>query len=211
VYKLFSKIVDLADKEWLAVLGVASDYAFDDCVDMLKKWTEAKTREELLTKTNIGKAAIEISNALFELGFDKVVSILDSAKGFEDVMENQEIKVASEKYQKLYDECMKEFWDKSQKIGRVIFSTINPPHEGMGSGIVNRVSRENPDKLIFLFEDMDDKYDIDARFQGEGVHLGKLMEKLVGGGGHRNAAGGIVAKNDLKPLKKRILKELGVA
>jgi oligoribonuclease NrnB/cAMP/cGMP phosphodiesterase (DHH superfamily) len=193
------------------VLGIASDYAFDDCVDMLEKWTDVKTREELLTKTNIGKAAIEISNALFELDFERVVSILSYAKGFEDAMENPEIKAASEKYQKLYDECMKEFWDNSQKIGRVIFSTINPPHEGMGSGIVNRVSRENPDKLIFLFEDMDGKYDIDARFQGDGVHLGEMMEKLVGGGGHRNAAGGIVAKRDLKPLKKRILKELKIA
>jgi nanoRNase/pAp phosphatase (c-di-AMP/oligoRNAs hydrolase) len=210
VYKLFSGIADISDKEWIAVLGIVGDYAFEDCMDLLSKWTDAKTREELAADTEIGKAASVISGAIFEIGFDRVMKIILSSNSMDEVTKNCEVREASEKYQTLYEKEVENFWKNSEKIGNVIFSVIKPIHEGMGSSIVNLVSRKNPDKIIILFEDIEDKYDIDARHQGDGVHLGNLMEKLCGGGGHKNAAGGLISKGELKEFKKKLLKELKI-
>lgn len=210
VYKLMDGVVDLQDKEWLVVLGIAGDYAFEDCKDILRKWSNAKSRDELLEKTEIGKAAFFLTGAIFELGVEKVMEILLTTKDFHSLLENKEVRNAGNIYKRSYEKDKEKFWKKSESIGKIIFSIIRPAHEGMGSAIVNEVSRKNPNKIILLLEDLGDKYDIDARYHGSDVYLDKLMEKTCGGGGHRHAAGGLIDKNDLERFKKRVMTELGI-
>jgi single-stranded DNA-specific DHH superfamily exonuclease len=205
VYKFLSKLIDLEDSEWIAVLGAVGDFVFEDCRNLMEKYG-IKTKDGM-EDTKFGKASFILTGALHELEFEKVMEILSTASDLERLTENKEIKEASEKYNKLYDKEMDNFWKNSESVDNVIFSKIKPEYRGMGSSIVNEVSRKNPDKIIFLFEDVGDKYDIDARQQGD-VNLGKILEKTCGGGGHKNAAGGMIEKTKLENFKKVLLKEI---
>jgi len=211
VYKFLSGIVDLKDKEWISVLGIVGDYGFEDCMDILGKWTDAKTRDELLDETDLGKTSIAISNSIFILGLERIMEILLDEKDMESVAANMEIKKASNEYQKMYDKEMENFWNNREEVGKILFSILNPPYEGVGSGISSRVSRKNPEKIVFLFEDIGERYKINTRYQGKDLHLGKFMEKICGGGGHRCAAGGSIDKDDLDSFKERVKKELKVS
>lgn len=210
-YKFLSKIVDLEDREWLAVLGTISDYGFEDCKDLIKKHVDLnsiKTKDELLEKTKFGKAATALTAAMIEFGVEKAMKILLISKNLDEILENENIKNVSVRHKALFEKYEKEFWENSETIGEIIFSIIKPSKEGIASNVVNEVSRKNPNKIILLFEELDDKYNIDARCQSGRIHLGKLMEKTCGGGGHRNAAGGLIKKSDLEDFKNRVMKEL---
>jgi len=211
IYKLLTDAIDVHDKEWVAVLGTVADYAFWDCKDLLGKWTDAKTRDDLLDKTRLGKVAFELMGAIFELGIEKVAEAVFASEGLDELMENVEIKNASNRYRKTYEKEMEKFWKNSETDGDIIFSTLKPAYDGFGSIIASEVSRENPDKLIILFKDVDDKYGISARYQSSPVNVGKLMEKTCGGGGHNKSGGGQIDKSDLDNFKKRVKNELGVS
>jgi single-stranded DNA-specific DHH superfamily exonuclease len=208
VYKFLSEVVDLGNMEWMAVLGAVGDFAFEDCRDLMEKFG-IKTKDGM-EDTRFGKASFALTGTLHILGFEKVMSILLASRNLEELMGNEEIRESSENYRELYNKEMDNFWKNSESVGNVVFSEIKPAYRGMGSSVVNEVSRKNPDKIIFLFEDIGDKYDIDARQQGD-VNLGKILEKICGGGGHKNAAGGMIEKTELEDFKKVLLKEIGVA
>lgn len=212
-YKLLSGIVNLKNKEWIAVLGTLGDYGLEDCRDLVEKYVKIKKDTEIWG-TDFGKAAIIIGGASLELGTEKIVDVLLKFDGLGDVTKNKPIIEAYEKYKKEFERCEKEFEKNKEMFEefKMIFSTIKPKYKRVGSGIATQLGTNNPDKIIMLLEKIDGKYKIHARYHDGKVHLGELMRKccegLDGGGGHKGAAGGIIDVKDIGIFKEKLIKEL---
>ncbi len=210
VYKFFSQLVDLSDKEWLAVIGTIGDYGYEDCRDLLDKYIQVKQKGDIW-KTKYGKAVIETVGAATEIGFNTLLKILIETNSFGELVKNKKIKIAYRKYQKLYDGAKKQFWKNAEKFDNVnlIFSVLSSKAERVGSAIATETSTKYPDKIFFLLEKVDDFYKIHARYQKGKINLGKLLREMGVGGGHVGAAGGKIKIKDMGNFKKRLLEELG--
>ena len=206
VYKFFSQLVDLSDKEWLAVIGTIGDYGYEDCRDLLDKYIKVKDKRGIW-ETKYGKAAIETVGAATKIGFDKLLKILIETESFDELMKNKRIKIAYKKYIKHYNEAKKQFWKSAEKFDDVnlIFSVLSSKLERVGSAIATETSTKYPDKIIFLLEEIDDFYKIHARYQRGRINLGKMLREMGVGGGHGAAAGGKIKTEELEVFKEKLL------
>lgn len=209
VYKFFSRLVDLSDKEWLAVIGTIGDYGYEDCRDLLDRYIKVKDKRDMW-KTKYGKAVIQTVGAATRIGFEKLLKILIGSNSFEELANNKQIKTAYKKYDKLYNEAKKQFWKNAERFDDVnlIFSVLSSKMERVGSAIATETSTKYPDKIIFLLEKVDDFYKIHARYQKGKINLGKMLREMGVGGGHGPAAGGKIELRELNGFKKRLLEEL---
>lgn len=211
VYKFFSRLVDLSDKEWLAVVGTIGDYGYEDCRDLLDRYIKVKDKRDMW-KTKYGKAVIETVGAATEIGFEKLLKILIETKSFDELMKNKGIEVAYKRYQKLYDGAKRQFWKSAEKFDDVnlIFSALSSKVERVGSAIATETSTKYPNKIIFLLEKIDGFYKIHARYQKGKINLGKMLREMGVGGGHVAAAGGKIKIKDLDNFKERLIERLNV-
>ncbi len=207
VYKFFSSITNISDKEWLAVIGTIGDYGFEDCRDLLDKYIKVNEKRDIWG-TKYGKAAIITIGATAEIGFDELLNILVEAKNFDELVKNKNIVDGYKKYETLYEKDKETFVKNSESIGKLVFSAATYKLERVGSSIATETSTKNPDKIIFLLEKVDDFYKIHARYQKGGISLGELLRKMGIGGGHRQAAGGKIKITALKEFKNHLIKEL---
>jgi single-stranded DNA-specific DHH superfamily exonuclease len=207
VYKFFSGLVNLKNKEWVAVLGTIGDYGFEDCKDLLSKWIRVK-RKENIWKTTFGKAAMLLYNSAIEIGFETVLRILAKTKNVEELIKNKKINSAGKKLEKYLEQRLKEALKNSERFdeANLIFCVVRKIKKRVGSIIVSELAKKYPDKLVFLLTKKGKFYKIHAR--GGKINLGGLLEKLNVGGGHERAAGGMIKEKELLNFKKRILKEL---
>ncbi len=214
-YKFLSGITDMKEHEWLAVLGTAGDYAYEDCRDLMDKWTDAREKDDV-PKTEFWRVGNILYSAILLADLDykesmkpsDILKLLVEARGLDDIKSDYRLKEADRKFGEIYEATEKEFWKNSEEFGDIIISTIRPSIKKVGGPLITRVSTEHKDKIIFLLEKRGDIFKIHARYQLGTIHLGKLMEKFGIGGGHRHAAGGSIKITELKPFKERLIKEL---
>lgn len=211
VYKLLSRLIDIREFGWISTMGIISDWGYDDCRDVLDDWIKVNKKDELF-HTKFGQLADILLGASYILGFDKILEVLIEAKSMKDLESNRNLMNAYKRYDIALQDGKKQFWENSETFGKVIFSIIKPNYRRLSSPIINRVSFENPDKIIFLLEKMDDLYKVSARYQRadceKKINLSKVMKKCCDGGGHRAAAGGSVKIEDIQKFKKCVIKEL---
>jgi single-stranded DNA-specific DHH superfamily exonuclease len=211
-YKLMSRLVDMKDVGWVSAIGIVSDWGYEDCRDVLDRWVKVEKKDDLFG-TDIGQAGDLLLGASYIVGFDRILELLTTANSLEEVTESPDIISAYDKYNAAFEDGKAQFWKNAETVGNVVFGKVKPKLKRLGSPVINRISFENPDKAVFLFEDIGDGYKVSARYQDAekaGVHLGRIMERCCDGGGHRAAAGGSATDETMGGFKKRILKELGV-
>jgi nanoRNase/pAp phosphatase (c-di-AMP/oligoRNAs hydrolase) len=74
--------------------------------------------------------------------------------------------------------------------------------------LITKISTENPEKIIFIFEDKGKVIRIHGRNSIGKVNIGELFRELKIGGGHEKAGAGTISKNDENELKIKILRKL---
>lgn|GEM_PF-1392342 len=211
VYKLISRIIDIRELGWISAVGIISDWGYDDCRDVLDDWVKVDKKDELF-HTKFGQLADILLGASYVLGFNKILDALIEAKSMKYLESNKGLTNAYKKYDIAFQDGKKQFWENVETFGNVIFSIIKPSYRRLSSPIINHVSFENPDKIIFLLERMDDVYKVGARYQRadyeKKINLSKVMKKCCDGGGHRAAAGGSIKIGDIQKFKRCVIKEL---
>ncbi len=213
-YKFFSNIIDITDKEWVAVLGTVGDYAFDDCKDLITKWTNAEKKDDI-PETKFWEASNLLYSSILtavsgktEIGLRDILEILISCESLQDLKKNGQIKESYEIFTENYKKSKNEFWENSETIDNIVISIIYPEIERMGSPVVTSISTDKREKIIFLLEKRGSRLKIHARCQSGCVHLGKIMQKCVGGGGHRHAAGGSISPEEFDEFKECVVREI---
>ena len=213
-YKMLRGFGRVAGMEWLAALGTVADFAFKDCGDMLDKWIDIESVDELT-----GTDMWEVSKILFgaiilssipseNISARQIIDVLENSKSPKDVVSSEVISYASMRFNETYAQVKNQFWDNSEVRGRVIIGVIDTPYRRIGSAVVTDISVERKDSAVFLLSRRGDQYRVSARWQNSPVHLGEFMAKHFGGGGHRNAAGGSISESQLAEFKERVFSEL---
>lgn len=209
-YKIFSKVANMKDEEWLAVIGTVGDHGFEDCKDLLKKYLKIKKKEEVW-ETKLGKAAMLINSSIAVLDAEEILEILTSVKDLEELRKNKKIIFASRKFEEEFGRAKLEF-KKNLEIYvdfNLIFSKIKPRFSRIGSTLSTYLATKYPNRLIIILEELNGNYKIHGRMENGRVHVGELLKKLCGGGGHREAGAGVVKENGLNEFKSNLTKELG--
>lgn len=213
-YKILSKISNLKNEEWLAVLGTISDYAFDDCKDLIRRRIRVKKKDDL-QRTKIWKQVEELIGVISEVGFPRTLETLEKAKSFEDFKENKTVREALKEYPKKFKECEKSFWKNFRefKNSNLLISEIETKHREITSLISTKMTRKFPGKVLIVFRKVGNKYAVHARYHGnKEIELGKIMEKcakgLNGGGGHPHAAGATIKVKNREIFERRLIEEL---
>jgi single-stranded DNA-specific DHH superfamily exonuclease len=208
-YKIFSKVVDVKNKEWLAVVGTVGDHGFEDCKDLLRKHLKIRKKEEIWT-TKLGKTAMMINSSIAVLGSKEILKILASVKGLEEFSKNRKIKFASRKFEEELKRVKLEFKKNLEMYVdfNLFFSKIKPKFYRTGSTLSTYLATKYPNKLIMLLERLNGNYKIHGRMENGRVHVGELLKKLSGGGGHREAGAGMIEEEELNEFKSNLIKEL---
>lgn len=201
VYKMLSSFISMKDVEWVSVLGTVSDFAFEDCKDLLSNHLDITKKDEI-PSTHEWKVSKMLYSAII-LDVPGIIDVLLKHNSLNELENDDVIKSAFKKFEEEQARVEEDFWNNAEKFDNVIISRIVPRYKRVASSISTKVSLENKDKIILVLEKVDDMYKISARYQNGGVHLGKLMEKCcISGGGHMNAAGGIIQIEDYESFKK---------
>lgn len=218
IYKFLSGIATLEDIEWLAALGTIGDYGFRDCKDLLKKWINVNVVDVEnggeLPRIAFWKNVKMLNGAITELGYSNTFKILKKVNSLESLRKNKKIKKSYKGFNKKLEEIEQNFRNNARSIkeANLIISEIESKHRGLSSFFSTEFATKHPDKIIVLMRKKYGKYAINARYQGRGIDLGKIMERcterLNGGGGHSHAAGATIFAKNKNIFEERLIREL---
>lgn len=207
-YKLFSNFVDIEKVKWIAIMGTAGDYAFEDVKDLFKNEIKVKRKEEIWT-TNYGKAATRLNATIAVRGAQKSFDILKNCRSLSDFFKNKQIESAHKKFSE-------EFWMQDRNLKKkmefynsanLIFAKLEPKYSGIASALASKTSTLNPNFLVVLATKIGNEYKIHGRMQSGRIDVGTIMKRF-GGGGHRQAAGCMVNAKDLPQFKRKLIEIL---
>ncbi|MEM7821666.1 MAG: DHH family phosphoesterase [Candidatus Aenigmatarchaeota archaeon] len=203
VYKMFKNL--LKDKKWAAAVGTVGDLGVENCKDLVKI-----NSKKNIWKSKFGKAAMLLGASISVLGPEKTLQILLNSRNLEELVKNKKMISASKKFDQELERCEKEFEKNLESYGRILVSKIKPRYRGVCSALITKLSIENPENIIFVFEDKKNIIRIHGRNGSGEVDVGKLFRELKIGGGHEKAGAGNIDKKDEEKLKSEILSKLTV-
>ncbi len=215
VFDYFSKYVNLYESDWIAAVGLISDYAFKEWKDFLDK---------IFKKYKIEKTNDIFTNELGEIGsiikYSEVYS-MDKVKEIYDVIYNA-------KYPRdVHDSNLKKYYTDVKKEVKKTIDNFNKKKEvyedldwyevkskfPLTSILSTIISSKQPERTLAVAQIFNGRANISIRRQDRTIAVNELMENGVlgfenaGGGGHKAAAGAVFDSEDYKEFKKRVLND----
>jgi single-stranded DNA-specific DHH superfamily exonuclease len=198
--------------EWVSVLGTISDFAYDDCRDVLEKWVGREVKEKKdVVKTKFWEASKKYYGAIIAWegdDSDKMKPLLEAA-GIDQLLSDGMIGKMNEVFEHDRARSEEEFWGKADVSGNIVFSKINPKFKRVGSVIATDLGIKNHDKVIIVLERRGSDFKVHSRCQDGRVHMGEVMNACCrSGGGHREAAGGTIHMSDYDAFRSCVISEI---
>lgn len=202
-------VFELVDgKEWLAVLGVLAD--FGDKYEENKDFIENFLKKEQ-------KSLEYLKNDLMYMLARAIIYFEENKKSFFDLLKEIEVLSDLKKFRKYSDEVKKEFdryveefEEKKEEKNKIVFFYFEPKYN-IKSLLINYLSSKEPQRVyVFLSSDRDDFINISVRNQSKEFNLYLFLKEAVkslsysSAGGHLNAAGGRIKKEDIEKFKKKL-------
>ena len=218
-YDLAAEVVDMEDLDWIALIGVIGDCAYDQWKEFVDR-VFAKYRLDKkpdIFATIPGQAASLISDT-DAMGKEKVheaFQVLYNAKDYAEVLSSklQEYRDGVEGEITYWLEHVEDFAEFRDEL-ELVFYFIKPRF-GIRAPISTQLSLRHPHKTIIVVRDMDDEMlGISARRHDEKIAVNELLEqatadlKGANAGGHVPAAGGKIQRSDLGNFKENLLRLL---
>lgn len=207
-YKICSKITDMSERLWIALVGIVGDYNVTDSMDLLEKAKEVypdilkSLEQDYLHRSPFGQMANIISAAkASKITCEDIVIALESMKSVEDIDKNEKMMQA---YRKVEEEIERVLIDAKSTINThepVIFYEIKSAFN-IHSPVSTQLSREFPKKVIIVWEKIGNKIKVSARNQSKNIDVGKVLREAIrdikhaSAGGHEAAGGVSIRKDD---------------
>jgi len=201
VYKMLKNLVK--EKKWISIVGTVGDLGIEDCGDLVR----IKNKKNVW-KTKFGKAAMLLTASIAVYGPEKSLNFLIISKSLKEIMKNKEILSAFKKFEEEFERCKREFERKLEIHGNILISTIKPKYKAICSALITKLGTENPEKIIFVFEDKGKIMRIHGRNSVGKTDIGRIFRELGIGGGHKEAGAGTIEKKDKEKFKREILDKL---
>ncbi len=200
---------------WLEIIGCISDRYFPEKEYNLFKEKypdliiDSKNPSKIFYLSDIGKISLILGFGLK----DKVTNVIRMMKFLKDIRGPHEIlneenkhafkkrfEVLRKKYEKLIIEAKKQATESNLLFFKYGGET------SMSAEVSNRLSFIYPEKIIVVLYESGGKVNISARGEGVKKIILRAIESLEGanGGGHENAVGARIKKEDIDIFKKRL-------
>ncbi|MBU0957678.1 MAG: hypothetical protein KKF56_02605 [Nanoarchaeota archaeon] len=217
-YYLFSKIQNLEDIDWIALIGTVGDWCYYEnkefCDKIIKKY--GLDIKDNFKEMKIWKIADMISRAMIYWRYHNNEDIF----GFYEKLKNASLKELSE-FEEMTKPVVEEikkwnekFYDERKEFKKGYFWEFRPKYS-VKNNIVSALSEKEPDKFfVFITErDENDFFTISSRCQSKKGNCVELLKCALEGvegssGGHVVAAGGVCNKKDKEKFKENLFKIL---
>ncbi|MBI5398862.1 DHH family phosphoesterase [Candidatus Woesearchaeota archaeon] len=221
VYDLFSRHVDLSDRDWLAAAGLIADASaktWQTFLDVLfVKYGEKKLDNIFDTPFGMVGRIITSTIGIEEGQVSALFECVLEAKSYRDILASR-FRKYEEKYSAELQRCINEHKKKAEfhrELERMWYEIKSPYKINSPVSTILSFMPEYLSTTIIVLQDMHDGfYAISGRRQDGKVAMNDLLADCVNGlenangGGHRPAAGAKVAKKDLQIFKERFMKAL---
>ncbi len=215
-YKIFSEIMDMSSWLWIAGIGIIGDYDVSDSMDLIneiKKKYPSISIEPLL-RSELGRIVdmISATRATKSLTPEQLVHLLIKAKNLEAFSKNREIMDSYEKIEMEIAGIMVDFEKSAERFPGIIFYDMTSEYN-LRSPISTKVSEMHPDKLVVVHQTVGSRIKLSARNQTRRFDVSKLLQQACRGlgasaGGHANAAGAMLKKDDWEKFRERLIKSV---
>ncbi len=213
-YDLASRVANMRDCDWLAVVGSIGDIAtkpWDSWVTSVFRKYQIKRLPDLF-KTGLGKVAITINNAVIhnERHIPAVFKTVYEAKRPEDVVRSP-LRKYSSAVDKEIQKWVREADRRAERLLPDLIVYSPKPKFQLKSTLSTILSFRYPNKTLILLGPDGDKITVSARRQDRKVAVNALLECAIKGikgasaGGHIPAAGGRFPKKALARFKRQLL------
>lgn len=217
VYDLFSRHVDLSDRDWVAAAGLISDASAKTWTQFLDslfaKYHEKKLENIFNTPFGMVGRIITSTIGIDEEQVSALFECVQNAKSYKDVL-SSEFKAYEKKYSSEVQRCINALKTKAEFFPEIdlIWYEMESPYK-INSPVSTIVSfmPQHLSTTILIVQDMHDgACAISARRQDGKIAMNDLLARAVtglknaNGGGHKPAAGARVRKEDLLLFKQRI-------
>lgn len=212
---LFSKKIDLSEKEWVACIGIFGDVSYNQWKSFVdrtaKKYGLKPTDFEWAAKI---VASVETMNPVF---FTELFDILYSSKSPDKALKKLEkYESLLLKLEKELDFHLKDFEENAEEYPEnQLFIYTFKPKNNIKSILATLLSFKHEDKTIVIIQDMgNEKLSFSARRQDMCLPVNDLLVRAIKGlknasaGGHKPAAAGTIQKKDFKKFKKQLILSL---
>lgn len=214
-YEVTKKKQDL----WLTILGCLSDKFIPPEYEEFKKIYpdlsfDSKEAFDIVYNSDIGKISQILGCGLKDRTTNviKMIKFLMKVKTpYEILEENSQNKEMHEKFKEIsqkYEKILNKAKEKAQEEQKKLFFFEYGGETSMSSEISNRLKHLYPEKIVFVAYVSEGFVNI----SGRGKNVKKILEKALKnienarGGGHKDAVGGRIMRNDLEKFKKAIEK-----
>ncbi|MBI5347328.1 MAG: DHH family phosphoesterase [Candidatus Aenigmarchaeota archaeon] len=214
VYKICSKMADIKNRLWVAGIGIVGDYDFSDSMDIVN---EIKNKYpgisgEPLLESKLGKAVnmISATRATKKLSSEEIVRIIERSGSLDELMKNEDIIGSYRKMETEIAGVMVDFEKSSEKTHGLILYNLRSAYN-LRSPISTKISEMFPDKLVVVYQNVGSRVKISARNQTNRFDVSAILKKAGRGmdalaGGHANAAGATIKKEDWERFRKKLIK-----
>lgn len=214
VYTFFSKIIDLKNEDWIAIIGMIADITYEaekDFIDEVLKKYDVKLEANPFD-TKIGKLVNYVAYADCSNDKDDLIyaqEALLNAKNIDEATQKLEkFKIVENEINSYIDNFPK----NAENIDKIYFYEIKPKYF-VGSIISTLTSlRKSKTSVLIVIENKEqDLFNISARCQNQKYNMGKMMNYIASklpeasGGGHIPAAGGKIRKEDKEKFKSLVI------
>ncbi len=225
IYDLCMRMTDFEENLWIAAVGTIEDFGAAERKDLIekcmKKYPELFEKKDIdnrkLFDTTFGLVGKIIGSAPSWASYQgaelatKVLLEVDSPRDFLD-LNNKDVKMLYEKFEMIdldVKKAVRQFDEKNEKDGRVRMLTISSeyPIKSKVSTIISAKDEYYKD-VIVVVEENTKSVSMSLRNQSGDFDLDSIIrESLSGlegaGGGHRKAAGAVVAKKDFDAFMEK--------
>ncbi len=205
---------------WLAVVGSISDKFvpnyYEDFKEEFPELTiDSEDAFKIYYGSEIGKVAQILGYGLKDTTTNviKMLKFLMKSKGPYDVLkESPKNREMHDSFKKVFKKYMK-FLEKAIEMGnnsdKLVFFEYSSD-TSMSSELANHLSYLFPGKFIFVVRIKEGSVNISGRGKNVKKILENVLEHLENakGGGHKDAVGGKIMKQDLQKFKEKIIKYL---
>ncbi|MBD3259170.1 hypothetical protein GF371_00905 [Candidatus Woesearchaeota archaeon] len=214
VFDLLSHVIDISQYEWLAVMGIIGDYAFDSWQDFLEHcFRKYEIKEEPdIYQTQFGKVTRylnyvrTIDNKEVKKVAESLLEIEDFGTAFSILTKYQKIENEIENFIENYRKHTEEHPEKD-----LLIVHVQTPYK-INSSVATQLSRRRfPEKVVVTYYFTDGHVWISARRQDGKMNMGEMLKKCIKGfdeanaGGHVPAAGCSIKKEDWPEFKERLI------
>lgn len=217
-FKVLSHFQEFKEKEnlWIAMIGIIGDYDLKDSIDLIRKAkrlypaTLPSLEDKDVRSSIFGKLAELITaGKACKIQPEEIVKIVENAKDWKEVLENQKLLEAYTKVHKEIENILIDAKSKFDANKKIFFYEIKSKYS-IRSTIATKLAEMWPNKIIVVWQKVRNKVRIACRNQGGKVDVGKLLKSaLLPGmkasfGGHPAASGGVIDEKDWEEFKERL-------